>query len=311
LREVLKDVQKEISYFENNINAISGRILYQLKLMEKFCCKCKNLLAIDSFGKLKSTPDGYRYDCNQCRKDYRTKNKLAIQMQQKSYYQDNKTKLLEKNKQYRLSNIEKINNQRKEYRSREEIKQHIKQKNKDYLPVKKEKIKLKRVTDLNFQITEILRSKVHKMIKGQNTIYQKLIGCDIDFLKKWIEFRFEPDMNWNNLGKCWHIDHILPINKFNVENIHEQQICFHWTNLQPLNCIENIKKSDKLLLHYYFNNIVNVNRFNSIYTNFLGYQVLNESLKWLRDNELRYGKNAPYDLDLKESNEIDNPQPSS
>jgi hypothetical protein len=49
------------------------------------------------------------------------------------------------------------------------------------------------------------------------------------------------------------------------------------------------------------------------YYNFLGYQVLNESLKWLRDKNLRYGKNAPYDLDLnyKQSNEIDNPQPSS
>jgi hypothetical protein len=46
------------------------------------------------------------------------------------------------------------------------------------------------------------------------------------------------------------------------------------------------------------------------YTNFLGYQALNESLKWLRDNELRYGKNPTYDLDCKQSNEIDNPQPS-
>ena len=26
-----------------------------------------------------------------------------------------------------------------------------------------------------------------------------------------------------------------------------------------------------------------------------GYQVLNESLKWLRNNELRYGKNASYE----------------
>lgn len=41
-----------------------------------------------------------------------------------------------------------------------------------------------------------------------------------------------------------------------------------------------------------------------------GYQVLNESLKWLRNNELRYGKNASYDhLDTR--CEIDNPQPSS
>ena len=43
---------------------------------------------------------------------------------------------------------------------------------------------------------------------------------------------------------------------------------------------------------------------------FLGYQALNESLKWLRDNQLRYGNNPSYDLDLMKSNEIGNPQPS-
>ena len=41
--------------------------------------------------------------------------------------------------------------------------------------------------------------------------------------------------------------------------------------------VQNIKKSDKILLHHYFNNIVNVNRFNSKYNNFLGYQTVNES----------------------------------
>lgn len=310
MREVLKDVKKEINYFENNINALSGRILYHL-IMEKTCCKCKKILEINNFGKLRSSLDGYRYDCNLCRKEYRIQNKLSIQTKQKSYYQDNITSLLEKNKIYRLNNVEKINVQRKEYRNREEIKKHIKEKNKQYLPIRKDKIKLKRVTDVNFQISEILRSKIHKMIKGKNTTYQDLIGCDIEFLKKWIEFRFDQVMKWNNLGKYWHIDHILPINKFNLENLNEQKICFHWTNLQPLISVENIRKSDKILLHHFFNNIVNVNRFNSKYNKFLGYQILNESLKWLRDNELRYGKNAPYDLDFKKSNEIDNPQPSS
>jgi hypothetical protein len=61
-------------------------------------------------------------------------------------------------------------------------------------------------------------------------------------------------------------------------------------------------------LHYYFNNIVNVNRFNYKYTDFLGYQTLNESLKWLRI-KLRYGKKPTYDG--KKMPEIDNPQPSS
>ena len=37
------------------------------------------------------------------------------------------------------------------------------------------------------------------------------------------------------------------------------------------------------------------------------YQFLSESLKWLRNNELRYGKNP---TDEGKKPEIDNPQPS-
>ena len=92
------------------------------------------------------------------------------------------------------------------------------------------------------------------------------------------------------------------------ENEIDKHICFHWTNLQPLSGIENRQKSDKLLLHYYFNNIVNVNCFNTKYTQYLGYQTVNESLQWLRI-ELRYGKNPPYD-DVVTTSEIGNPQPS-
>ena len=147
------------------------------------------------------------------------------------------------------------------------------------------------------------------MLKGKNTSYQKIIGCDIEFLKNWIEFRFNENMNWENFGAYWQIDHIIPINSFNFENENECNICFHWTNLQPLESQINRIKSDKLQLHYYFNNIVNINRFNSKYNNFLGYQVLNESLRWLRDKKLRYGKN-PTDEGAK-APEIDNPQPSS
>jgi hypothetical protein len=186
----------------------------------------------------------------------------------------------------------------------------MKMKNKEYLPIKKEKIKEKRLIDKNFQLNEIIRSKVHKMLKNKKTSYQNIIGCDIEFLKKWIEFRFDENMNWNNLGKTWQIDHILPINKFDFNDEKNKYLCFHWTNLQPLSSYENRSKSDKIQLHHFMNNIVNVNRFNKKYKQFLGYQTLMETLKWLRI-ELRYGKNAPYEEKPTVSQEMDNPQPSS
>jgi hypothetical protein len=275
----------------------------------KICCKCKLECDISNFGKLKSSKDGYRYDCKNCRKIYRECNKEHINNNSRKYYNDNKDELQIKNKEYRKNNYILINNQRKEYRTRPEIKEHNKQKCKDYLPIRKEKIKMLRKTNLNFKISEILRSKVHKMIKGRQTSYQDIIGCDIDTLKKWIEFRFNENMNWDNLGLYWQIDHILPINGFNFSIENEQRICFHWTNLQPLESNINKSKSDKLELHYYYNNIVNVVRFNSKYTNFLGYQALNESLKWLRKINSGMVK-SPHMIMFNKTFETDNPQPS-
>jgi hypothetical protein len=92
-----------------------------------------------------------------------------------------------------------------------------------------------------------------------------------------------------------------------MANKTEAKICFHWTNLQPMSTLENKKKGKKLQLHYYYNNIVNVNRFNSKHKQFFGYQTVNESLQWLRE-KLRYGKNPTYDS--AKADEIGNPQPS-
>ena len=275
--------------------------------MNKTCCKCKNEKSIECYGKLTKSPDGLRYDCNDCRKEYRQKNREHVKQKNYLYYATKKDELIEKNKIYREINKETISNQRKEYRNRDEVKSHIREKQKEYLPIRKLKIQEKRKTDINFQISEIIRSKIHKMLKNKNTSYTTLIGCDVTFLKAWLEFRFSSEMSWDNLGSFWQIDHVLPINKFDFSKENDKQICFHWTNLQPLTALENRQKSDKLLLHYYFNNIVNVNRFNTFHKKYLGYQAVNESLQWLRV-DLRYGKNPSYETE--QSDEIDNPQPS-
>jgi hypothetical protein len=129
------------------------------------------------------------------------------------------------------------------------------------------------------------------MLKNRKTSYINYIGCDLNWLKTWLEFRFDSNMNWENFGTHWQIDHIIPISKFDFTREEDIQICFHWTNLQPLPAIENRQKTNKLQLHYYFNNIVNVYRFNKKHTQFLGYEVLRESVKWLRI-ELRYRNNV-------------------
>ena len=53
-------------------------------------------------------------------------------------------------------------------------------------------------------------------------------------------------MSWDNIGRDWHIDHIFPLSKVNWENEEERKMACHYTNLQPMFAIENIKKGNKI-----------------------------------------------------------------
>ena len=168
----------------------------------KKCSSCQKEKNLSEFNKCKTNKDGLHYVCKSCRKIEREKNKEHIKIKQKEYYSLNREELQKKNKEYRTTNIEKINVQRKQYR--EQNKDHIRQKNKEYLPIRKEKIKERRKIDKNFQIKEVLRSKIHKMLKGKKSSFIEYLGIDIEMFKKWIAFQFLPDMNWNNFGILFH-----------------------------------------------------------------------------------------------------------
>ena len=93
-----------------------------------------------------------------------------------------------------------------------------------------------------------LRIRLNKALRNNqkygNTI--KLIGCSIEQLKQHLESKFKLDMSWNNYGIYgWHIDHIKPCASFDLSKPSEQRKCFHYTNLQPLWAIDNLKKGMK------------------------------------------------------------------
>lgn len=82
-----------------------------------------------------------------------------------------------------------------------------------------------------------VNNKHHKSITSM-----RLIGCTQEELIKHIESKFENGMNWDNYGKVWHVDHIIPISWFDLSNKNCQKIAFNFNNLQPLWKHENLKK---------------------------------------------------------------------
>ena len=178
-------------------------------------------------------------------KKYYLKNKEHRKKYQDQWYLNNK----EQRKEYILKNKERRKEQRKEYilTNKEHVfrvKRRSYLKNKEQIIKKQSKYnKYKYQTDINFRLRAICRSRVVHALKGKfkSAKTMKLIGCTIEELRKHIESKFESWMTWENHG-LWDIDHIKACAKFNLTYPEQQRECFHWSNLQPLEHIANIKK---------------------------------------------------------------------
>jgi len=83
-----------------------------------------------------------------------------------------------------------------------------------------------------------------KKILGERSTMHKIIGCSQDEFRKHIEKQFKSGMTWENRGRyTWHIDHIIPLVKFDPKNLDDVKKANHYTNLRPLWATENLKKN--------------------------------------------------------------------
>lgn len=108
----------------------------------------------------------------------------------------------------------------------------------------------KRQTDPHYNIRNRLCSRLwHAIVKYKGTkarLTEQLIGCTVDEARKHIESKFTDGMTWDKFmaGEI-HIDHIKPCASFDLSDPAQQFACFHFTNLQPLWAVDNLKKGDK------------------------------------------------------------------
>jgi hypothetical protein len=95
-----------------------------------------------------------------------------------------------------------------------------------------------------------LRGRIYVALKRgvKSKPTMELLGCTIDQFKRHFESLFTVGMNWERyMAGEIVIDHIIPCVKFNLIDPEEQKKCFHYTNLQPLWELDNLKKATKIL----------------------------------------------------------------
>lgn len=137
-------------------------------------------------------------------------------------YQDNKEALIERQRQYAERNKEKI----RKY-------------NNDY-------IKRRSAVDIQYKLRRAIRNRLRHAIKDCAISTLMGLGCDLDHLKAHIESKFQPGMTWDNWGLFgWHLDHVVPLSKFDLTNSDQVLLACHYTNLQPLWATDNLKKGAK------------------------------------------------------------------
>lgn len=68
------------------------------------------------------------------------------------------------------------------------------------------------------------------------------IGADLHYVRKWVSDKFLPEMNWNNYGDIWVIDHIVPLRLFDFSNSEDLKVALHYKNIMPLLKEDNLYK---------------------------------------------------------------------
>jgi hypothetical protein len=218
--------------------------------MEKKCFKCYTVKPLDLFPNDARYSDGKRGTCKDCRLNQWVPKEDELLTCKVCNKEKHHSMFANKGKQKPYEC--KICRNAREYNKRESIREEynrkrreIYQKNKDKInETRRKTLQKRRDEDPKYRAMMALHCRLYMAVKEKTRKTMELTGCSKEDLINHLESKFTEGMTWENYGK-WHIDHIHPCASFNLEDPEEQKRCFHWTNLQPLWAIDNIRKGDK------------------------------------------------------------------
>lgn len=224
---------------------------------KKKCSKCGEEKELSEFWKSKSGKFGVQNTCIACdkkqKKKYNSDNKEIIS--EKAKIRNSKPEEKLKKQEYNLKNKDKRDEWRKNYY--EENYNKILAHNNEYTRNRWAK-------DPIWRMKKMFRVRFHTILKKNKIKFDdascmEYVGCSFKEFKDHIENQFLPEMNWNNHGEVWEIDHIIPIASFDFNFKEQIEQCFHYSNHQPLFKTTEIAES-----FGYENYIGNKNKLNRI-----------------------------------------------
>ncbi len=187
--------------------------------MIKPCKQCSTEIEVPN-NKWKLCQSCKKINSNDRCKQYKANNRKKVAAYNKLYKNENKKDISAYNKTYFQENKTQINNRRIGYHKKYYAK----------YPTAK--------------IIASHRNRMNKMIKRKSGSSLDTLGCSKQFFKSWIEYQFHEWQTFENHGDIWQLDHCIPCTRFDLTNNNEVLRCFHWSNIQPLDKIDNLSKGD-------------------------------------------------------------------
>lgn len=223
-----------------------------MEISLKTCSRCKIEKSIVEFYKDKFSNDGFRYQCKPCGKilnESWIKSRAGVTSRKRAYKKWEKSEKGEvyfanpETKAARTSSIKKYEKTQKGkiVRSKIRVKRIVNGKSKQWQAYKYK-------NDINYRIREVLRSRLRGALARNQKVGSAIkdLGCSILELRKHLESKWLPGMSWKNWDQYgWHIDHIKPLAKFNLQDLGQLKQAVHYTNLQPLWAFDNLSKGAK------------------------------------------------------------------
>lgn len=223
---------------------MSWALFYKEKqYMLKICSKCKQEKDIEQFNKKRTSKDGHDSMCKQCQHEYdmarKEKKKEYNKNYSLKYYENNKEYLKEYQRNYYQNNKEHYYEYEKERSKKPE---RIEYNNKRNIRYRQENIeKLKEYDRQRHEQNKLNRNfstAICMALKGAkiDRHWESLVPYTLKQLKDHLESQFDKNMNWDNYGEYWEVDHIIPQNLFNIVTAESRdfQICWSLMNLRPL-----------------------------------------------------------------------------
>lgn len=232
----------------------------------KKCNTCNCEKPYDSFTKEKLAKDGYKNKCKECinkaakekyalapdiRKEYeaewrkknpdkckakiyrwRENNPQQFSEYRKKYYKENRDKVLEQNKKTYEKHKDKYNARNKKYH---------KDNHKQLMQKRKERIEASPLLQFKERIRLLTKNSFYRLKHNKTKRTSEILGADWETVKTHIVSQFNDGMTWEDfVSGDIHIDHIKPLASAKTE---EELIALcHYTNLQPLWALDNLKK---------------------------------------------------------------------